>query len=76
MFSAHLRDLRPRKLPKPQLAQTRLRCTMVFDHAVQAMALIDPDGTVLEMNAAARQADARGAGPTRTALRHPAVLVR
>jgi PAS domain S-box-containing protein len=55
MFSAHLRDLRPRKLAERQLAQTRASLQTVFDHAIQAMALIDPEGRVLEMNAAARQ---------------------
>lgn len=54
-FSAHLRDLRPRKQAEQDLARTRASLQTVFDHAVQAMALIDPDGRVREMNTAARQ---------------------
>lgn len=54
-FSAHLRDLRPRKAAERQLTRTRASLQTVFDHAIQAMALIDPDGTVLEMNRAARE---------------------
>lgn len=53
-FSAHLRDLRPRKAAEAQLARTRASLETVFDHAVQAMALMDPAGVVLEMNQAAR----------------------
>ncbi|MGE0620971.1 MAG: PAS domain S-box protein [Pseudomonadales bacterium] len=54
-FSAHLRDLRPRKAAERELARTRASLQTIFDHAVQAMALIDPTGQVLEMNAAARR---------------------
>jgi PAS domain S-box-containing protein len=64
VFSAHLRDLRPRKEAEQQLAQTRASLETVFHHAVQAMALIHPDGTVLEMNAAARQLLPDGLDPT------------
>jgi PAS domain S-box-containing protein len=55
VFSAHLRDIRARKQAEQQLARTRASLQTVFDHAIQAMALIDPDGRVLEMNAAATQ---------------------
>ncbi len=54
-FSAHLRDLRPRKAAEAQLEQTRASLQTVFDHAVQAMALMDSTGRVLEMNKAARR---------------------
>jgi PAS domain S-box-containing protein len=62
-FSAHLRDLRPRKEAEQQLARTRASLQTVFDHAIQAMALIDPDGRVLEMNRAARQLLPAGVDP-------------
>ena len=55
VFSAHLRDLRPRKAAEKILAQSLASFQTVFDHAIQAMALIDPQGVVLEMNASARQ---------------------
>lgn len=53
-FSALLRDLRPRLAVEHALQQSRARFALVFDHAQQAMALLEPDGTVLELNAAAR----------------------
>lgn len=62
-FSAHLRDLRPRKLAEQELARTRASLQTIFDHAIQAMALIDPAGRVLEMNAAARQLLPEGLDP-------------
>jgi PAS domain S-box-containing protein len=55
IFSAHLRDLRPRKAADTELARSQARFRTVFDHARQAMALIGPDGHVQEMNAAARR---------------------
>lgn len=55
VFSAHLRDLRPRKSAEGALARSEARFRAAFDHALQAMALIAPDGRVLEMNPAARQ---------------------
>ena len=54
-FSAHLRDLRPRKQAERELARSQASLQTIFDHAIQAMALIDPQGKVLEMNRAARQ---------------------
>jgi PAS domain S-box-containing protein len=53
-YSAILRDLRPRLAAEHALNQSRARFALVFDHAQQAMALVEPDGTVLELNAAAR----------------------
>lgn len=59
VFSAHLRDLRSRKQAEMELARSRASMQLVFEHALQAMALIgaqgDSAGVVLEMNAAARQ---------------------
>jgi PAS domain S-box-containing protein len=54
-FSAHLRDLRARKATEQELAESQASLTTIFDHAIQAMALIDPEGRVLQMNHAARQ---------------------
>ncbi len=62
-FSAHLRDLRPRRLAEQELARTRASLQTIFDHAIQAMALIDTAGRVLEMNAAARQLLPGGVDP-------------
>ncbi len=62
-FSAHLRDLRTRKAADKKLAESRASLTTVFDHAIQAMALIDPEGRVLQMNQAARQLLPEGTDP-------------
>lgn len=53
-FSAHLRDLRARKAAEKELAESQASLETIFDHAVQAMAVIDPEGRVLQMNRAAR----------------------
>jgi PAS domain S-box-containing protein len=63
VFSAHLRDLRARKAAEAALAQSLASFTTVFDNAQQAMALIAPDGAVLEINAAARGLLPPGAEP-------------
>ena len=63
IFSAQLRDLSASKLAAQELARTRASLQTVFDHAVQAMALIDLDGSVLEMNTAARQLLPEGTDP-------------
>jgi PAS domain S-box-containing protein len=55
VFSANLRDLRPRNAMLAELARSEARFRTAFDHAQQAMALIDPDGRVQAMNAAARR---------------------
>ncbi len=62
-FSAHLRDLRPRRAADAQLARTRASLQIVFEHALQAMALIDGQGLVLEMNGAARSLLPDGTDP-------------
>jgi PAS domain S-box-containing protein len=54
-FSAHLRDIRPRKEAEKQLIESRERFRTVFDHAMEAIALLDSDGKVLELNASAQQ---------------------
>lgn len=63
IFSAHLRDLRPRKADEAALAGTRARLQTVFEHASQAMALVDPDGRVEAMNAAGRNLLAKHVDP-------------
>ncbi|MEZ5560420.1 MAG: PAS domain S-box protein [Pseudomonadales bacterium] len=63
VFNAQLRDLRARKAEAAALARSQASLRTVFEHALQAMALIAPDGTVLEMNAAARQLLPPGAQP-------------
>ena len=62
-FSAHLRDLRGRKAAEQALAESQASVATIFDHAVQAMALIDPQGKVLQMNRAARQLLPAGTDP-------------
>lgn len=54
-FSAHLRDLRARKQAERALTESQASLATIFEHALQAMALIDTDGRVLQMNQAARQ---------------------
>lgn len=53
-FSVQLRDIRPRKAAEQARAATEQRFRTVFDHAMEAIALIDPAGSVLELNSAAR----------------------
>ena len=53
VFCAVIRDLRARKRQQQALEQADARFRTVFEHALQAMALISPDGLVLAMNPAA-----------------------
>ncbi len=53
VFCAYIRDLRGRKRQQQALDRADARFRTVFEHALQAMALISPDGTVLAMNPAA-----------------------
>ena len=53
VYSAQLRDLTVRKAAQAELARSTASFHTVFDHALQAMALISPTGSVLEMNPAA-----------------------
>ena len=53
-FSVQLRDIRSRKAAEHARAATEQRFRVVFDHAMEAIALIDPAGSVLELNSAAR----------------------
>ena len=53
-FSAHLRDIRARKAAELELIESRERFRTVFDHAMEAIALLAADGRVIELNAATR----------------------
>jgi PAS domain S-box-containing protein len=53
-FSAHLRDIRARKAAERELIESRERFRTVFDHAMEAIALLDPEGRVLELNGSTR----------------------
>lgn len=52
-FTAHLRDVTERNRDRDRLAESERRIRAVFDHASEALALLAPDGTVLEINSAA-----------------------
>lgn len=55
VYSAQLRDLRARNAAQAELARSTASFHTVFAHALQAMALLTPEGLVLEMNAAAME---------------------
>ncbi len=59
-FTAHLRDVTERNHARDRLKEAERRTRAVFDHAHTAIALLAPDGRVLEINraAAALTADA------------------
>jgi PAS domain S-box-containing protein len=51
-FSVHLRDIRERKAAERARIESEQRFRTVFDHAMEAIALLAPDGRVLELNRA------------------------
>jgi len=55
VFSAHLRDIRGRKAQEAELGRTLARLGTVFDQALQAMALLDMQGRVQQINQSARK---------------------
>ncbi|MEZ5550730.1 MAG: PAS domain S-box protein [Pseudomonadales bacterium] len=55
VYSAHLRDLRERNAQAAELARSLASFETVFEHALQAMALLDAQGRVQQINAAARR---------------------
>lgn len=53
-YTAHVRDISARKVEEARLRESERRFRAMFDHAVGAIALLDPGGKVLEINRAAR----------------------
>ena len=53
-FTAHLRDVTERNAAQAAMAESERRFRAMFDHAFGAIALLDPQGIVLEINRAAR----------------------
>ena len=53
-FTAHARDVTLRKRQEEMLKESERRFRAIFDHAFEAMGLLSPDGTVLEINRAGR----------------------
>jgi PAS domain S-box-containing protein len=53
-FTAHMRDITQRKRQEEKLKESERRFRAIFDHAFEAMGLLSPDGTVLEINRAGR----------------------
>lgn len=54
-FSAHLRDIRARKAAQRALIESEQRFRTVFEHALEAMVLLEPDGTVIALNDATQR---------------------
>lgn len=52
-FTAHLRDVTERNRARDRLLESERRIRAVFDHASEAIALLTPDGSILEINRAA-----------------------
>ncbi len=55
IMSAQIRDISERKQAQKSLEEREARFGAVFDHAVEAIALLDASGMVLEINSAARE---------------------
>jgi PAS domain S-box-containing protein len=55
ILSAQVRDISHRKLAQANLLEREARFRAVFNHAAEAIALLDKSGCVLEINEAARQ---------------------
>jgi PAS domain S-box-containing protein len=53
-FTAHMRDITLRKRQEEALKESERRFRAIFEHAFEAMGLLAPDGTVLEINRAGR----------------------
>lgn len=53
-YTAHLRDITERKRAQERLRESERRFRAIFDHAFEAIGLLSPDGTVLEINRAGR----------------------
>lgn len=53
-YTAQVRDITARKARESELAESERRFRAMFDHAAGALALLDPQGVVLEINRSAR----------------------
>ncbi len=53
-YTAHIRDITDRKRAEQALLESELRFRAIFDAAFEAIALLAPDGTVLEINPSAK----------------------
>jgi PAS domain S-box-containing protein len=53
-YTAHVRDITKRKQRDEQLRESERRFRAIFEHAFEAIGLLSPDGTVLEINRAGR----------------------
>lgn len=54
-YTAHLRDVSQRLRQEDRLRESERRLRAVFEHAAEAIALLDPQGTVLEINRSGRR---------------------
>ena len=59
-YTAHLRDVTERNAARDALTESERRTRAVFDHAAEAIALLTPDGRVLEINRAGAALAAEG----------------
>ncbi|MCE9521451.1 MAG: PAS domain S-box protein, partial [Alphaproteobacteria bacterium] len=53
-YTAHMRDITLRKQQEDKLRESERRFRAIFEHAFEAIGLLAPDGTVLEINRAGR----------------------
>ena len=51
-YTAHLRDVTERNRARDKLQESERRIRAVFDHAAEAIALLSPDGAIVEINRA------------------------
>lgn len=54
-FTAHVRDISARNAAEDRLRESERRFRAIFEHAFEALGLLSPDGTVLEINRAGRE---------------------
>ncbi|MEQ9145880.1 MAG: PAS domain S-box protein [Parvibaculaceae bacterium] len=61
-FTAHIRDITERKAHDEMLEESQRRFAAIFDHAFEAIGLLDREGRVLEINRAGRALTQDGDG--------------